>query len=542
MIKKRLILMILVIFFIFMIINLSGCINAIITPGTEEENVSETPGTEEDTPETHTCTNGLCLDYYLTLEGDASYRPHMVLKISNIQEKEYLNLVISWPLVDDFGNPAPNLFNMIYDVSVKDNEGNILNFELSEKTITCSNWYQSCGNQPIYYDFIKIYTEGNNQLTVEYDLASSIEIWTGLGGSINNPRDSEYFWAVYLENILYRPEGHQFIEAAYFNIDLPSGWNFATVYPRYGNTVELGTMDHMYGDNVRWMNYQRGGLILFKESAFILDSENVCGVEVQDIYSKEFAGQRCCEANSQYFEYFCDHIGILPVYGVLTFNPYLDGDKVQYFSTYMAAPYAFCHGLMGEYFGAGGDLAFSSGAELNQVPLWDFYSLSEEKSYSFKMHGVVRYWIFMFIQIDSWTEDWFKGGVGTYYENMAVASRYGHEQIKERRFKPMYDFYKENIDNLESYINYYGAPFLSYFKPALVAFYINEILKEQSSGEICLDDAMKIIFDNAMMGEAITKYSFIDALNSLTDYDFTSIVNDYIYGNNKVLDLDKYFR
>jgi len=43
------------------------------------------------------------------------------------------------------------------------------------------------------------------------------------------------------------------------------------------------------------------------------------------------------------------------------------------------------------------------------------------------------------------------------------------------------------------------------------------------------------------MGETVTKYNFIDALNSLMDYDFTSIVNDYIYENNKVLDLDKYF-
>lgn len=535
---KKKILLSSVLFFIFMIVNLSGCINAIITPGIEEENGTETPVTEEDTPETHTCTNGLCLDYYLTLEGDASNRPHMVLKISNIQDREYLDLVISWPLMDDYGNVEENLFNMTNNISVKDSDENSLNFELSEKTVTCSNWYISWRNQPIYYDFIKIYTEGNNQLTVEYDLASNIEIWTGLGGGIENPRDCEYFWAVYLENILYRPEGHQFIEAAYLNIDLSSGWNFATVYPRYGNTVELETMDYMYGDNERWMNYQRGGLILFKESAFILDSENVCGVEVQDVYSKEFAGERCCEANSQYFEYLCDHIGILPVYGVLTFNPFLSGDSVQYYRTYMAAPYGWCHGLMGEYFGAGGDLAFVSGAELNQVPLWGLYSFSEEKSYSFKMHGVVRYWIYMFIQVDS-AEGWFTRGICTYYENMAVSSRYGYEQIKERRFKPMYEFYKENIDNLESCIGY--CDFNSCFKPALVAFYINELLKEQSNGEICFDDAMKIIFDNAMMGETISKYRFIDALNSLTDYDFTNIVNDYIYEDNRVLNLDKYF-
>ena len=529
--SKVLVFLIIKICILFLVINLAGCINVITTPGTEEENI----------PEDHTCTNGLCLDYYLTLEGDASNRPHMVLKISNIQEKEYINLVVSWPLGDDYGSVEANLFNITNNISVKDNDDNSLNFEFSEKTITCSNCYQSCRNQPIYYDSIKIYTEGNNQLTVEYDLASNIEIWTGLGGSIENPQDCEYFWAVYLENILYRPAEHQLIEAAYFNIDIPSGWDFASVYPRYGNTVELETMDYMYGDNVRWMNYQRGGLILFKESAFMLDSESVCGVEVQDVYSKEFAGQRCCEANSRYFEYLCDHIGILPVYGVLTFNPFLDGGKVQYFRTYMAAPYGFCHGLMGEYFGAGGDLAFVSGAELNQVPLWDFNSLSEEKSYSFKMHGVVRYWIFMFIQLETDNESWFKAGFGTYYENMAVSSRYGYEQIKERRFKPMYEFYKENVDNLETCINLWNHEFLGYFKPALVAFYINELLKEQSSGEICLDDAMKIIFDNAYMGEPITKYGFIYALNRLTDYDFTNIVNDYIYENNKILDLDKYF-
>ena len=529
MIKKKLMLLMLVIFFLFMIINFFGCVNTIVTPGTEE-NAPE---------ETHTCTNGLCLDYYLTLEGDASNRPHMILKISNIQDKEYINLVVSWPLVDDSGSAEAGLFNMINNISVKDNDDNSLNFEFSEKTITCSNWYLSCKNQPIYYDIIKIDTDGNNQITVEYDLASNIEIWTGLGGSIKNPRDCEYFWAVYLENILYRPEEHQFIEAAYLNIDISSGWDFATVYPRYGNTLELETMAYTFGDNVRWMNYQRGGLILFKKSAFILDCENVCGVEVQDVYSKEFTGQRCCEANSQYFEYLCDHIGILPVSGVLTFNPFLDGDKVQYLGKFTGSPYAWYHGLMGEYCAAGGDLAFLSGAELPQVPLWDIYSFSEEKSYSFKMHGVVRYWIFMFIQIDSWSEDWFKGGICTYYENMAVSSRYGYQQIKERRFKPMYEFYKENANNLESCTGY--CDFISYFKPALVAFYINELLKEQSSGEICFDDAMKIIFDNAMMGDPIDKYSFIDALNSLTDYDFTNMVNDYIYGNNKVLDLDKYF-
>lgn len=71
--------------------------------------------------------------------------------------------------------------------------------------------------------------------------------------------------------------------------------------------------------------------------------------------------------------------------------------------------------------------------------------------------------------------------------------------------------------------------------------YINELLKEQSNGEKCLNDAMQVLFENALMEKTITKYGLIYALNNLTDYDFTNIITDYIYGNNKILDLDKYF-
>jgi len=529
--SKVLVFLIIKICILFLVINLAGCITVITTPSTEEESI----------PETHTCTNGLCLDYYLTLEGNASSRPHMVLKISNIQDKEYINLAISWPLIDDYGNVESNLFDMIQNVSVKDSEGNQLPIEFSQKALTNNNWYLSCSEQLIYYEVLEIDTSGKNSVIIEYDLASNIEIWNGLGGGIENPQDCEYFWAVYLENILYRPEGHQLIEAAYLNIDIPSGWNFATVYPRYGNIVELGTMDYMFGDNVRWMNYQRGELILFKEGQFLMESKNVYGVEVQDVYSSEWAGERCCEANFQYFKYLCDHIGVLPIDGVLTFCPYIHGDEIEYLRYYQAAPYAWCHGLMGEYWGAGGDLAIASGGELPKVPLWNLYEFNDEDNFTLYMHGVVRYWIFMFIQIENWSEAWFKGGICTYYENMAVSSKYGYDQIKERRFKPMYEFYKENIDNLETCVNSSGHEFLTYFKPALLAFYINELLNERSNGEKSLDDAMQIIFDNAYMGEPITKRSFIDALNSLTDYDFTNIVNDYIYEDNRVLDLDKYF-
>lgn len=538
---KKKILLSSVIFFIFLIINLSGCINAIITPGIEEENGTETPVTEEDTPEIHTCTNGLCLDYYLTFEGDASNRPHMVLKISNIQDREYLDLVISWPLIY-MGDLSSDLFDMLHNISAKDNEGNPLNIVFSQKSITNSEWHFSYIGFPIYYDTLKINTNGNSEITIEYDLASNVEIWTGIGGDVNeNPKDCKYFWAVYLENILYRPEEHQLTEAAYLNIDIPSGWNFATVYPTYGNTAELSTMAYMYGDNTRWKNYRRGGLIFYKQGPFILESENVYGVEVMDIYSVEYARERCCEANFQYFKYFCDHIGVLPIDGVLTFCPYIHGDEISYLGEYWAAPYGTHHGLMGEYGGAGGDLEICSGGELPQVPLWDLYSFNNDKNFTLYMHGVVRYWIDHFIQLETDNESWFKGGFGTYYENMAVSSKYGYEQIKKRRFKPMYEFYRENIGHLSSCIGLWNHEFLIYSKPALVAFYINELLKEQSNGEICLDDAMKMIFDNAMMGEAITKYSFIDALNSLTDYDFTNIVNDYIYEDNRVLDLDKYF-
>ncbi|MBA7580174.1 hypothetical protein ES708_22065 [subsurface metagenome] len=97
----------------------------------------------------------------------------------------------------------------------------------------------------------------------------------------------------------------------------------------------------------------------------------------------------------------------------------------------------------------------------------------------------------------------------------------------------MYEFYRENIGHLSSCIGVWDHEFLIYSKPALVAFYINELLKEQSNGEKNIDDVMYILFDDALMGQPLSKYSFLGAINSLTDFDFTNIVNDYIYEDKK---------
>ncbi|MEA1963685.1 MAG: hypothetical protein U9O41_00920 [Candidatus Aerophobetes bacterium] len=129
-------------------------------------------------------------------------------------------------------------------------------------------------------------------------------------------------------------------------------------------------------------------------------------------------------------------------------------------------------------------------------------------------------------------EEWFKGGFCTYYENMAVGSKYGFDQIKSHRFRPMYEYYKNHIDNLPDNS-------IVYFKPALVAYYINELLLEHSNGTKTINDLMKILFNNALNGQALSKQSFLNALNSLTNYDFTDVVNNYLYGTEK-LDLDKY--
>ena len=114
------------------------------------------------------------------------------------------------------------------------------------------------------------------------------------------------------------------------------------------------------------------------------------------------------------------------------------------------------------------------------------------------MHATVRPWIILFLQCTWDVLPWFKGGFGTYYENMCVAQRYGLDQVVERRFKPMYQYYISNIAGPPEVdqLNFSNHSFVEYFKSALTAYYINELLIEHSNGTKGINDFMKLLFNN----------------------------------------------
>jgi hypothetical protein len=267
----------------------------------------------------------------------------------------------------------------------------------------------------------------------------------------DNPED---FWLGYVEWILYRPLEHREICSAKLRMELSSEWKFATVYPSSGSEVDLEQMDFMFGDNVRWKNYQRGNFILFKKGSFILASETVAGVKVQDVYSVKVANERNDEAHQAQYHYFqclSDNIGKLPVPAVLTFYTHINGDAVPYLRDYQEAPYGFSHGLMGEYFGTGGNIGVGPGSSLTQIQLWDLNSMDNSKNYSFTMHGTARYWLNHLIQPCSYQsqpcayQGWTEGGLVTYFENKCLISQCSWEEVVERRFKPMYRYYLDEV-------------------------------------------------------------------------------------------------
>lgn len=75
---------------------------------------------------------------------------------------------------------------------------------------------------------------------------------------------------------------------------------------------------------------------------------------------------------------------------------------------------------------------------------------------------------------------------------------------------------------------------MEYFKAALTAFYIIKLLIEHSGGDKDISDLMRLLFEDVSVGIPLSKESFLKNLNSLTDYDFTSVVDDYLYRNKKL--------
>jgi len=486
--------------------------------------------------------NCMDLSYEFRLSGDGSSRPHVTVTVQNVN-LETLEVVFNWPVVNGLGNLYPDLINFIENVSVTDTDGRALSIHWSDKTVDDTNWYWGFVH-PIYYKCGSVKTLGKNNITIQYDVSSNAEILSAMGATdeafLANTRPKD-FWHGFLENILLRPWAHGDVSSATLRIDLPEGWNYATIYPIVTSAVvNLGTMDYMYGDNIRWKNYQRSPFIVYDTAKFVAKSKVVNGINVIDVCSIELDKDRNQEAFYQYFGYINDAIGTLPLHAYLTFPMYADGNLIEYQKIFQALPYGYEHGVTGEFYSAaGGDIGVY-GTSLAQVPLWSFNGWGPEEQPHLWYAGMIRPWIFLFIQFDPFAP-WFKGGFWTYYENMTAAQIYGLDHVMDRRFRPMYKYYLNNIAGPPEtdQKNSWGKNFLEYYKPCLTAYYFDQLLKENSNGTKTINDLMELLFKKAEEGIALNREIFTEALNSLTDYDFTDAIETYLYGNGK-LPLDSY--
>lgn len=480
--------------------------------------------------------NSIDLSYEFTLSADGTSRPHVTVKAQNVNSGT-VEMVLNWPVVDGRGNLYPNLINFIENVSITDGSGNTLPTSWSTK-IDHSDWYWALVH-PIYYKSLSIETSNNRQFTIEYDVSSNAEILSAMGATdeafLDNTRPRD-FWHGFLENILLRPWTHEDVTSATLRIVLPHSWGYATIYPNVSNDlVDLGTMDYMYGDNIRWKNYQRSPFIAYDTAKFVAQSKSVTGIKVTDICSIELDKDRNQEAFYQYFQYMNDAIGTLPLNTYLTFELYVNSNLIEYYKVFHALPYGYEHGVTGEFYGAtGGDIGVY-GTSVTEVPLWAFDGWGPVEQPHLWHVNMVRPWIFLFIQFDPFAP-WFKGGFATYYENMTAAQKYGLDNIIERRFKLMYKYYVDHIAGPPEVNekNSWGHDFLQYYKPCLTAYYIDQLLKENSGGTKTINDLMKLLFQKAEQGIALNRGLFTEALNSLTIYDFTSVVENYLYGTGKV--------
>lgn len=485
-----------------------------------------------------------CMDlrYEFALSDDGGSRPHVTVSIQDIK-LHTLEMVFNWPVVDGLGNLYPHLLNFVENVSVKNVYGDSLPITWSERILDDTNWYWGFVH-PIYYKAVSVETLGYDEIILEYDISSNSEILSAVGvteASWLSDIRAKDFWHGYLENILLRPFMHDSVSAATFEVILPYGWDFSTVYPKLaGNTVDLGRMDYMYGDNIRWKNYQRSAFVAYDTNDFVRKTKNVSGVQLIDVCPNDLDKERNQEAFYEYFEYLSNSIGEIPIYAYLTFNMYANSNIIQYHKVFRALPYGYEHGITGEFdSAAGGDIG-AFGTSLSEVPLWSFNGWGPEDQPHLWYSNMVRPWIFLFIQFDPFAP-WFKGGFWTYYENMTAAQRYGLNDVIERRLKPMYRYYVDNIAGPPEVDekNSWGKTFRQYYKPCLTAYYIDQLLKEKSNGTKTINDLMQLLFQKAEQGIAIDREIFTGALNSLTSFDFTSVIEDYLYGSKKLL-LDKY--
>ncbi len=505
--------------------------------------------------------NGLIFEHKLTLEEDASNRPKMEVVITNIQE-DRLDLDVMGTIHGNIAcevGPEEKLFEFIdYDsMRIRSADGEKLDFSLEGRKISSEDLDDYVWDDFFNVDGLQIETGSYQTIIIEYKLVSNHELWEGFGTDLSafeGYDDPSHFWAVYLEWFILRPTEQKdgLIKNNTFEIDFPSGWNYVTTYPEEDNLIDLGELKFMRWTNDKnWMNYQRSPFMLFNTDSFLLDEKEVAGTVFQDVYPKYYDNIRNHEANYQYFAYFSDFIGELPVDKVITFpGPGLEGggSATKYGDSYARAPYAYGYSSKGKYFtgSAGADIGYG-GKKIDEPQGWCIERWpDDETNHLYPIHPVARMWAGTIIQTH------IEGGLAAYMGSQAVASYYADWNVVENRYKPKYEFYLEEVvqdDGSEKEVEgVTGHGFHGYFKNSLAFYYFDHRIQEETNGEKDLSDVFHYVYDQVLQGKNLLENEeelWLDAFYHTVEegIDFEEKVKGYLYGDvygHKFLNLSDY--
>jgi len=177
-----------------------------------------------------------------------------------------------------------------------------------------------------------------------------------------------------------------------------------------------------------------------------------------------------------------------------------------------------------------------------------FYS-SGGQGWSSNIHEMFHAWNPHSLNLNPPTEygfHWFREGFTTYYgERTLVDLGWQEEDHFYNWLQRNYEYYIENIlgtaynvplsesGDLMAEIGDEPYVFVTYHKGALLAFFLDHKICEVSEGRLCLDDFMRFIY--------VGQFEYVlEALNTLTQYDFTNFFNSYVDDTDK-LPLEAYF-
>ena len=506
--------------------------------------------------------DGLVFEHNLSLEGDATNRPKMKVRVRNIQE-DVLELDVIGTIYGnevDIAEYDEKLFDFIkYDtMDIINYEGGKLSFNKDLQVIDekdGSVWYE-----PFQIDRISINTGDSKSIVIEYEMASNSEVWEGFGGSLNDfsydgASNPGHFWKPFFEWVVLRPARQVpgVIKHNQMKIDLPSNFQYATVYPEVReNVIDLGELENMWWQNiVNWKRQQRAPFVLYNTETHTIESEYVAGNLVKDVFPSSYEGIRNHEANHQYIQFISDFVGEIPYDKILTFSiTEVDGGAGSMTNpdAYARAPYGYGYSPMGRYFGSGADIGID-GRKRSEPAYWSFYEGSEpfdEYNHTHPMWGTARLWFGTIIKAHN-----LESSIGVYLSELAVASYYTDWDVYENRFKPMYEFYLEEVVESDGTEKSWeieadtGHPF-DRFKGGLAFYYFDERIQEETNGNKSLSDAMHIFYDEILSNGNVSDTNekvIVDALYEVvpSGINFEEKVQKFIFGDIYVDEYDNLF-